>query len=209
MADAIAKLRELVESFGQCLLVRRAPLKERPDRFAQDYILNLAQVGVLKPAAQCLVVVQIECSILLRCSLEPFIDLPEHVRTIRSWAFLLSGLGLVGRCWMWFPRLDDEHAIAPLGPPTRKQDPKQSIPKAKARATSSAALQHGDLMAHAGFFVKRPASLYLRAQARFLSSLLSTESAAVPWRDRSKDLSNDPFRPQSRKSMHLCRDPRL
>src|SRR5882757_7689154 len=43
--------------------------------------------------------------------------------------------------------LEDEHAGAPLGPPTREQGPKQSIPKAKARATSSAALQHGNLMA--------------------------------------------------------------
>jgi hypothetical protein len=42
-------------------------------------------------------------------------------------------------------------AVAPLGPPAREQDPKQPIPKAKARATSSAALQHGDLMAHDRF----------------------------------------------------------
>jgi hypothetical protein len=42
--------------------------------------------------------------------------------------------------------LDDDQAVAPLRPPTREQNPKQSIPKAKARATSSAALEHGDLM---------------------------------------------------------------
>jgi hypothetical protein len=43
--------------------------------------------------------------------------------------------------------MDDDQAVAPLRPPTREQNPKQSIPKAKARATSSAALEHGDLMA--------------------------------------------------------------
>ena len=44
-------------------------------------------------------------------------------------------------------RLDDDQAVAPLGPPAREQYPKQPIPKAKAGATSSAALQYGDLMA--------------------------------------------------------------
>jgi hypothetical protein len=43
--------------------------------------------------------------------------------------------------------MDDDQAVASLRPPTREQNPKQSIPKAKARTTSSAALEHGDLMA--------------------------------------------------------------
>jgi hypothetical protein len=34
-----------------------------------------------------------------------------------------------------------------LGPLAREQDPKQPIPKAKARAPSSAALEHSNLMA--------------------------------------------------------------
>jgi hypothetical protein len=42
--------------------------------------------------------------------------------------------------------LDDDQAVAPSRPSTREQNPKQSIPKAKARATRSAALEHGDLM---------------------------------------------------------------
>jgi len=43
--------------------------------------------------------------------------------------------------------LDDNQAVAPLAPPTRQQDPKQPISEAKVRATSSAALEHGNLMA--------------------------------------------------------------
>jgi hypothetical protein len=39
-----------------------------------------------------------------------------------------------------------------LGPPAREQDPKQWIPKAKAGATSSTALDHGDLMAQGDRF---------------------------------------------------------
>ena len=48
--------------------------------------------------------------------------------------------------------LDDDQAVAPLGPPTREQDPKQSIPKAKARATRSAALEDRNLMAQGDRF---------------------------------------------------------
>src|SRR5260370_24493894 len=44
-------------------------------------------------------------------------------------------------------RLDDHQAFAPLRPPERQQDPKQKIYTPEARATSSAALQHGNLMA--------------------------------------------------------------
>jgi hypothetical protein len=42
--------------------------------------------------------------------------------------------------------LDDDQAVAPLGPPTREQDPKQPIAKAKAGTTSSVAFEHGNLM---------------------------------------------------------------
>jgi hypothetical protein len=61
------------------LFICKARLKERPDRLAQDHVLNLAQVGILKPAAQRLVVVHIEGSILFRSGLEPLIDLLVHV----------------------------------------------------------------------------------------------------------------------------------
>ena len=79
MPDAIAELSELIKSFGQCLLVGEARLKKLPVRFAQDRILNLAQICILKLSAQSLVVVQIKPSILFGRSLEPFIDLLEHV----------------------------------------------------------------------------------------------------------------------------------
>jgi hypothetical protein len=43
--------------------------------------------------------------------------------------------------------LDDHQALTPLRPPARQQDPKQPIQTTEARATSSAALQHRNLMA--------------------------------------------------------------
>src|SRR5271167_4853586 len=43
--------------------------------------------------------------------------------------------------------LDDHQAFAPVRPPTRQQDPKQAIKATEAGATSSAALQHRNLMA--------------------------------------------------------------
>src|SRR5512137_2589658 len=43
--------------------------------------------------------------------------------------------------------LQDHQAFTPLRPPARQQDPKQPINAPEARATSSAALQHGNLMA--------------------------------------------------------------
>jgi hypothetical protein len=43
-------------------------------------------------------------------------------------------------------------AFAPLRPPTRQQDPKQPIPTTQAQATSSAALEHGDLMVQRDHF---------------------------------------------------------
>src|SRR5208337_2755179 len=43
--------------------------------------------------------------------------------------------------------LDDHQTFAPLRPPARQQNPKQPIDTTEARAPSSAALQHGNLMA--------------------------------------------------------------
>src|ERR1017187_1693386 len=51
--------------------------------------------------------------------------------------------------------LDDDQAVAPLRPPPREQDPKQPIPETKARATGSAALEHGDLMAQRDRFLQQ------------------------------------------------------
>jgi hypothetical protein len=44
-------------------------------------------------------------------------------------------------------RLKPRAALLAKRPPAREQDPKQPIPTTEARATSSAALEHGDLMA--------------------------------------------------------------
>jgi hypothetical protein len=44
-------------------------------------------------------------------------------------------------------RLDDHQAFEPLRPPERQQDSKQPINTPETRATSSAALQYGNLMA--------------------------------------------------------------
>ena len=49
-------------------------------------------------------------------------------------------------------RLNDHQGLAPAGPPPRQQNPKQPIPTAKARPTSSAALQHGNLVAQCDSF---------------------------------------------------------
>ena len=43
--------------------------------------------------------------------------------------------------------LNDHQAFGPARPPPREEDPEQSIPKTETGATSSAALQHGNLMA--------------------------------------------------------------
>jgi len=61
--------------------------------------------------------------------------------------------------------LDDDQAVTPFGPPAREQDPNQPISTAKALATSSAALQHGDLMAKRDRFQQQR-----RAGSRFAAS---------------------------------------
>jgi hypothetical protein len=43
--------------------------------------------------------------------------------------------------------MNDQQAFAPLRPPARQQDPEQPIDPTEAGAPSSAALQHGNLMA--------------------------------------------------------------
>ena len=52
-------------------------------------------------------------------------------------------------------RLHDHQCLPPARPAPREQDPKQSIPTAKARPTSPAALQHSDLMAQRDLFQRQ------------------------------------------------------
>jgi hypothetical protein len=52
-------------------------------------------------------------------------------------------------------RLDDHQAFEPLRPPERQQDPKQPINTPETRATSSAALQYGNLMAQRDRFQRQ------------------------------------------------------
>jgi hypothetical protein len=49
-------------------------------------------------------------------------------------------------------RLNDHQAVPPTRPPPHKQEPKQSIPKTKARTTRAAALEHSNLMAQGDRF---------------------------------------------------------
>jgi hypothetical protein len=66
--------------------------------------------------------------------------------------------------------LDDDQAVAQLGPPMREQDPKQPIPKAKAGTTSSVAFEHSNLMAQGDRFQQR---------CGFEGSLRASGSAAL------------------------------
>jgi hypothetical protein len=95
--------------------------------------------------------------------------------------------------------MDDDQAVAPLRPPTREQSPKQSIPKAKARATSSAALEHGDLMAQRYRFHSSAARVRGSLPGAFENDALVAVPIAAGYRE--------PFKPPTNLRGSSCEEP--
>ena len=64
VADAVAQPSELIESFSKDPCRAKAALERRPERFADDRVLQFAEIEILKLSGQGLVMVRVDGGIL-------------------------------------------------------------------------------------------------------------------------------------------------